>query len=298
MAEPFDASHLTHGEADVGDGVRLHYVSAGEGPLVLLLHGFPESWYAWRHRIPALAAAGLRVVAPDLRGYGTSDKPRRVRDYAPEILARDVARLVHALGAERAAVVGHDWGGGVAWLAAMQHPEEVERLAVLNCPHPGRLLRALTDPAQLRRSWYMFFFQLPGLPERLLRARGHAAIRRILLREATHPEAFTPEDIERYVEAAARPGALTGGVNYYRAILRTNPWRLQRTFRPVVAPTLVIWGERDSALGPELAEPDPGWVRDLWVERIPEAAHFVQADAPDRVNALLLDFLGGAPPNR
>ena len=211
MADPFDASHLTHGEADVGDGVRLHYVSAGAGPLVLLpAPASPRAGTRGGTESRRWPPAGLRVVAPDLRGYGTSDKPRRVRDYAPEILARDVARLVHALGAERAAVVGHDWGGAVAWLAAMQHPDEVERLAVLNCPHPRRLLRALTDPAQLRRSWYMFFFQLPGLPEHLLRARGHAAIRRILQREATHPEAFTPEDIERYVEAAARPGALRG----------------------------------------------------------------------------------------
>src|SRR3954451_16988189 len=152
------------------NGVRLHYVETGEGPLVVLLHGFPEFWWTWRHQIPALAAAGFRVVALDMRGYAESGKPPRWQDYRMEILAADVARLIAALGEERAHVVGHDWGAAVAWMVATLHPERVERLAILNVPHPARMERALrTSPRQLLHSWYMFFFQIPWLPERLMR---------------------------------------------------------------------------------------------------------------------------------
>src|SRR5512132_1806324 len=158
---------MAHRWVDVG-GLRLHCVQAGAGPLVVLLHGFPEFWYAWRHQIPALADAGYRVVAPDLPGYNTSDRPRRVRDYQPRVLAQDVAGLIVALGADSAAVAGHDWGGGLAWLLAMHHPERVQRLVILNAPHPIRFLKGLGNLRQLRRSWYILAFQLPWLPERLM----------------------------------------------------------------------------------------------------------------------------------
>jgi pimeloyl-ACP methyl ester carboxylesterase len=164
------ARGMAHRWVDVG-GLRLHCVEAGAGPLVVLLHGFPEFWYAWRHQIPALAAVGFRVVALDLRGYNTSDKPARVRDYRPRVLAQEVADLIVALSAGSAAVAGHDWGGGLAWLLAMQHPKRVERLVVLNAPHPVRFLKGLGSPRQLRRSWYVLAFQLPWLPERLGAAR-------------------------------------------------------------------------------------------------------------------------------
>ena len=152
-------------------GCAFHCVEAGAGPLVVLLRGFPEFWYAWRHQIPALAAAGFRVVALDLRGYNTSDKPARVRDYRPRVLAQEVADLIVALGAGSAAVAGHDWGGGLAWLLAMQHPERIQRPVVLNAPNPIRFLEGLGSPRQLRRSLYMLAFQLPWLPERLVAAR-------------------------------------------------------------------------------------------------------------------------------
>ena len=203
---------LREGYAEVGE-VRLHYVEAGDGPLVVLLHGFPEFWYAWRHQIPALADAGYRVVAPDLRGYNTSDKPLRVRDYRPRVLAQDVADLVVALGAGSAAVAGHDWGGGLAWLLAMQHPERIERLVILNAPHPIRFLKGLHSPRQLRRSWYMLAFQAPWLPERLMAARDFQALRRALRQQPTRPGAFTTQDIDRYVAAAAQPGALRAAIN-------------------------------------------------------------------------------------
>jgi pimeloyl-ACP methyl ester carboxylesterase len=174
MTDGASTRGMAHRWVDV-HGLRLHCVEAGAGPLVVLLHGFPEFWYAWRHQIPAVADAGYRVVAPNLRGYNTSDKPPRVRDYRPRVLARDVADLVVALGAGSAAVVGHDWGGGLAWLLAMQHPERIERLVVLNAPHPIRLLKGLRNPRQLRRSWYMLAFQAPWLPERLVAARDFRA---------------------------------------------------------------------------------------------------------------------------
>jgi pimeloyl-ACP methyl ester carboxylesterase len=197
------ARGMAHRWIDAG-GLHLHCVEAGTGPLVVLLHGLPEFWYAWRHQLPALADAGYRVVAPDLRGYNTSDKPPRVRDYRPSVLTQDVADLIVALGAGSAAVAGHDWGGVLAWLLAMQHPKRVERLVILNAPHPIRFLKGLRSPRQLRRSWYILAFQLPWLPERLVAARNFQALRWALRRQPTRPGAFTVQDIDRYV-AAGRP---------------------------------------------------------------------------------------------
>jgi epoxide hydrolase 4 len=281
---------MAHRWVDVG-GLRLHYVEAGTGPLVVLLHGFPEFWYAWRHQLPALADAGYRVVAPDLPGYNTSDKPPRVRDYRPRLLVQEVADLILALGADSATVAGHDWGGVLAWLLAMQHPERVERLVVLNAPHPIRFLKGLRSPRQLRRSWYILAFQLPWLPERLLAARDFRALRRALGRQPNRPGAFTAQDIDRYVAAAAQPGALRAAINYYRAAVRANLVAQVQTLRRVDIPTLIIWGDQDRYLGRALAEPDRGWVPDVRVERIAEASHWVQADAPERVNQLMVDFL-------
>jgi pimeloyl-ACP methyl ester carboxylesterase len=281
---------MAHRWIDVG-GLRLHCVEAGTGPLVVLLHGFPEFWYAWRYQIPALADAGYRVVAPDLRGYNTSDKPSRVRDYRPRVLVQDVADLIVALGASSAAVAGHDWGGGLAWLLAMQHPKRVERLVLLNAPHPVRFLKGLRSPRQLRRSWYILAFQLPWLPERLVAARDFQALRWIFRHQPTRPGAFTAQDIDRYVVAAAQPGALRAAINYYRAAFRANPLAQAHGLRRVDIPTLIIWGDQDRSLGRELAEPDRAWVPDVRVERIAEASHWVQADDPERVNQLMVDFL-------
>ena len=271
--------------------VRLHYVEAGKGPLVVLLHGFPEFWYSWRHQIPALASAGFQVVAPDMRGYNLSDKPRGVGAYALDALVEDVAQLIRDRGAARAVVVGHDWGGGVAWAFAMRHPEMLERLAVLNCPHPARFFDGLRTLRQLRKSWYMLAFQLPGVPEMWLRSGDYAFLRRALRAEPLRRDAFDATDVERYVAALSQPGAVAGGINYYRALFRQRPGQARAAFRPIEAPVLVVWGERDPYLGAELAEPDPALVPDVRVERLPEASHWVQNDQPERVNALLLDFL-------
>jgi pimeloyl-ACP methyl ester carboxylesterase len=276
------------------NGVRLHYVETGEGPLVVLLHGFPEFWWTWRHQIPVLAAAGFRVVALDMRGYAESDKPPRWQDYRMEILAADIAALITELGEERAHVVGHDWGAAVAWGVATFHPEQVDRLAVLNVPHPERMLHTLqTSFGQLRRSWYMFFFQIPWLPERLMRWGGRRTFEN-LYKEAK-PGAYTAEDVARSEAALLGPDGLRGPINYYRAVLRQSPRRAKAQFKPIPAPTLVIWGEQDRHLMAKMADPDPRLVPDVRVERLPDASHWVQHDEPERVNALLVEHLQRRP---
>jgi pimeloyl-ACP methyl ester carboxylesterase len=287
---------LSHSDADVGGGVRLHYVEAGEGPLVVLLHGFPEFWYSWRHQIGPLAQAGFHVVAPDMRGYDLSDKPHGWHAYDSSLLAGDIAGLIRSFGEQDAYVVGHDWGAAVAYAVAMAHPDVVRRLAILNVPHPTRMLEGFRTLRQLRKSWYMFFFQIPRLPEYLIGRDDFSFAKRSL--RADSKDAFSDEDLERYVEAWSQPGALTGMINYYRAALRRSPRGALAQMQPIKAPTMVIWGMRDRHLGSELAEPPPELVPDVRMERIAEATHWVQHDAPARVNELLLDFLGAeqAPP--
>jgi pimeloyl-ACP methyl ester carboxylesterase len=274
------------------NGVRLHYVEAGSGPLVVLLHGFPEFWYSWRHQIPALATAGFRVLAPDLRGYNESAKPLGVRQYHIDILGDDVVALIRHAGAERAHVVGHDWGGAIAWHVALTRPEIIERLAILNAPHPAAFVRELRTLTQLRKSWYVFFFQMPWLPEWFLRRRNFAFLDRTLTRDRIRPGVFTAEDIEAYKRALAQPGALTATVNYYRAALRRRPGAILRDLHPIEVPTLLIWGERDRYLGIRLTEELEQWVPNLRIERLPNASHWVQNDQPERVNELLIEFFG------
>jgi pimeloyl-ACP methyl ester carboxylesterase len=271
------------------NGIRLHRVEMGEGPPVVLLHGFPEFWWGWRRQLPALAKAGFRAIAPDLRGYNFSGKPPGVVSYRVEALAADVAGLIHALGVERAHLVGHDWGGVVAWYVAMLHPERVERLAILNAPHPVAFRRALRRGPQALRSWYAAAFQLPTLPEAALRAGGYRPLDRVFRGAAAKSGVFGEAELARYREAAARPGALTAMIHYYRAAVRHPAPRP----RPIPHDTLLVWGERDPALGVELTEGLEPWVPCLRVERIPEAGHWVQHEAADRVTELLAGFLRG-----
>ncbi|HWG44201.1 MAG TPA: alpha/beta hydrolase [Gemmataceae bacterium] len=278
----------------VVNGVRLHYVEAGSGPLVVLLHGFPEFWYSWRHQIPALAAAGFRVFAPDLRGYNWSDKPAGVPAYRLETLLEDVVGLIHQAGEEKAAIVGHDWGGVLAWHLAMLRPQVVDKLTVLNAPHPAAYWRELRSWEQMRKSWYVLFFQLPGLPEQVIGAGDYDAVDRMLRRKPVHAEAFTREDVHLYKQALSRPGALTAALNYYRA-LRYPKERKAQDIPPISAPTLLLWGEQDSYLSLRLTEGLGAWVPNLRVVRFPDASHFVQNDVPERVNRLLIDFLHGMP---
>jgi pimeloyl-ACP methyl ester carboxylesterase len=279
-----------HRDGIVG-GLRLHWVEAGEGPLVLLLHGFPEHWLAWRHQIPALAAAGFKVVAPDLRGYNLSEKPVGVASYRMERLAGDVASLVRHLGETKTHLVGHDWGGAIAWCVPALHPGLVDRLAILNAPHPLLFRRKLATLRQARRSSYVFFFQLPFLPERSLTRRRAGFLARMLRRDPVTPGAFLQEEIEAYREAFLRPGAVTAAVNYYRAAFRggTRVPGLRRSLAGI--PTLVLWGDGDRYLGPELLDGLDALVPDLRLVRIPGASHWLQSDAADRVNDELVAFL-------
>ena len=206
-----EPSKLREGNAEIGD-VRLHYVKAGDGPLIVLLHGFPEFWYGWRQQIEPLAAAGFRVVAPDMRGYNLSSRPSDVAAYDTDRLTADIRGLIQERGAESARLVGHDWGGSVAWATAMSHPEVVDRLAILNAAHPRKLSQGLHHPGQLRKSWYFFFFDLPEVPESVVHANRWHFFRHFL--HDARP-AYTPEEIDRYVEAWSQPGAATGMINYY-----------------------------------------------------------------------------------
>lgn len=269
------------------NGVRLHYVQAGSGPLVVLLHGFPEFWYAWRRQIPALAAAGFRVIAPDLRGYGLSDKPAPVEAYGLGSLVEDVRALIESTGARRASVVGHDVGAVVAWALAMQHPERVDRVCILNGPHPVRMLRGLLNPLQLVRSWYIFFFQLPQLPERVARRNDFELLLEPFARIPAR-RGWAPHELDAYRRAFEVPGALSAMINGYRAPLRGGPGVRPR---PVDAPVYVLWGDRDPYLRRSLAHPGERWAPRARVEHLPHAGHFVQHEAPDLVNARLVAFL-------
>jgi pimeloyl-ACP methyl ester carboxylesterase len=267
--------------------VRLHLAEAGpeKAPLVVLLHGFPEFWWSWRHQLRALADAGFLAVAPDMRGYNLSDKPREVKAYEIEHLTADVAAIIRSYGRSRAVVVGHDWGGGVAWQFAMSYPQMVERLVLLNCPHPERLIQALRTREQMKKSWYMFFFQLPFLPERVFARNDFAMMRRTFKKDG-----FSAEEIAPYVEAMSKEGAVRGAINYYRAAMR-RAITDRPSFPRIDAPTLVIWGEKDQYISRDLASPGPDRAPNARVERIADATHWVQHDAPDRVNELLIELI-------
>lgn len=284
-----------------GTGVRFERLSVGEvtlrcafagderGPLVVLLHGFPELWYGWRRQIPALTEAGYFVVAPDQRGYGESDKPRHARDYSRDHLVADVVGLARALGRERLFLVGHDWGGAVAWIVAQRHPQLVEKLCVLNCPHPDVLARQLlTNPRQLARSWYVFLFQLPFLTEQLASKDDYAQAARFL-KSSARQGTFSPADLEVYRAAWRQPGAMKAMLDWYRAAARHD---VKKQELGVVEPeTLLVWGTQDIALGTSLVEPTLALCRRGTAALLEEAGHFVQHEEPTRVNELLLSFL-------
>jgi pimeloyl-ACP methyl ester carboxylesterase len=260
------------------------------GRLALCLHGFPESRFSWRYQLPLLAELGYRAWAPDLRGYGeTEPKPRAVAAYLIDRLMEDVAALIDASGAETVTLIGHDWGAGLAWTFAANRVRPLERLVIMNVPHPA-VMGARMSWAQLRRSWYILFFQLPGVPEWGMTANDARAIRQAFHGMALDKANFTDEVLDRYARDAQRPGAMTGMVNWYRAAMRlrgklAGPWPVIET------PTLIVWGEEDAALGIELLDGTEAYVRDLTVRRLPGVSHWVQQEAPEKVNAILRDFL-------
>ncbi len=267
---------------------------AGRGDrLALCLHGFPESRFSWRYQLPTLATLGYRAWAPDLRGYGqTEPKPQAVGDYLIDRLMEDVAALIDASGAKSVTLIGHDWGAGLAWTFAANQVRPLERLVIMNVPHPAVMLASLRGGnwAQLRRSWYMFFFQLPGLPERMMTRDGARAIRRAFYEMAVDKTHFTPEVLDRYAADAQRPGAMRGMINWYRAAMRLGG-KLRGPWPVIEAPTLIVWGEQDAALGIELLDGTEAYVRDLTVRRLLGVSHWVQQEAPDKVNAILGEWL-------
>ena len=273
------------------NGIRLHVVQAGpqSGPPVILLHGFPENWLCWRRQIPALVEAGCRVIIPDQRGYNLSDKPEGVKAFSMGELVKDVIGLIDALGYEKVNLVGHDWGAAVAWVVANQHPERLHRLGILNVPHPEVMKRFLKrDLEQLRRSWYILFFQLPWLPEALMRAQDWRAMIRAL-RDSGRTHTFTDEDIEKYKEAWSQPGALTAMLNWYRAAVRFQMPDMKDA--RIRVPTLMMWGMKDMALSHRLARPSMDYCEEGNLILFPEATHWVQLDEADSVNHYLADFL-------
>jgi pimeloyl-ACP methyl ester carboxylesterase len=276
------------------DSVRLHTVQAGpaDGPPVVLLHGFPEFWYGWRHQIGPLANAGFRVVVPDQRGYNASDIPADVADYRAERLARDVVELVDAVGTDAspptANVVGHDFGAFVAWWLALHNPERVDRLGILNVPHPTVFRRTFWRSwDQKLRSWYVGFFQLPRVPEAVLRTNDWRLLDRAL-RQTSRPGTFSESDLERYHEAWSQPGALRGMLNWYRSIVRDRP----RPHRTRVDPeTLVIWGAQDSALKRTMARRSVEYCTNGRLALFEDATHWVQHEEPVAVADRLIEFL-------
>jgi pimeloyl-ACP methyl ester carboxylesterase len=275
-----------------GAGVRLHAQAAGpnDGPLVVLLHGFPEFWYGWRHQLSALAEAGYRVVVPDQRGYNRSDAPRPVSAYDLDRLVDDVCAVIDAAGRDRAAVVGHDWGAMVGWHLAHAHPERLRRLAVLNVPHPHVFRETLrSSPGQLLRSTYALFFQLPAVPEWLL-GRNDGQLLAALLRGSGRTGTFDDTDLAIYRRAWQRPGRLRGMLHWYRAAAR-RALRTAPPSAPIDVPTLVVWGAQDVALSRRMAAPSAALCTDGQLKMIEDATHWVQHDAPATVNRLLLDHL-------
>ncbi len=273
------------------ESTRLHVIEAGptDGPLVILLHGFPEFWFGWHNQIACLAEAGWRVLVPDQRGYNLSSKPSGLSAYRMDRLAGDVIGLMDALGYQKASLVGHDWGGVIAWVTAVLHPEQVEKLVVLNAPYPPVTFSTLLrHPSQLWKSGYMYFFQLPRLPEWMLRKKDWQLMIQGI-RGSSHPGAFQAGDFEYYRQAWAQPGAMTGMLNWYRAFFR-RPFRLPLSPR-LQMPVLLLWGAQDVALGRELAEASIRICADGRLVYFENASHWLQHEQAEAVNQHLLEFI-------
>jgi pimeloyl-ACP methyl ester carboxylesterase len=281
---------------DVGE-VTLAVEEAGAGDLVVLLHGFPELSHSWRRQIPVLAAAGYRAVAPDLRGYGDSDAPPDVADYALPKLVGDIAGLIHAEGEGGAHLVGHDWGGSIAWVLSARAPELVKSLTILNSPHPVASAEARQIPEQQQKSWYMLLFQFPDVAEAWLANDDFANLRRFVFDTAA-PGTFPADDRAVFCDALARPGRLTAALNYYRANIPPENWlKPPPDLPPVTVPTTIIWAEADAYMSGMLLELSTRKVAGpLHVDRLPGVSHWVQQEVPDTVTDLLLSALRRAAP--
>lgn len=281
---------ITFGYAQVG-GVKLHYAKAGTGEkLVLLLHGFPEFWYSWRHQLSALSDE-YTVVAPDMRGFNLSDKPKAVSDYETDKLVDDITGLIRHLGREKAAVIGHDWGATVAWSVAMKNPEYVWKLGALQVP-PISVWRKNQSLKQLLASWYMFFFQIPALPEYLFQLNNYAALEKSLRESTAEKGIFADEDIAEYKKAWSEPDVLSGMLSYYRANIVKRFLSKREEPPKINIPTLFIYGERDKAVLPQTVAGVGDLIGASYREvRIPTSGHWVQQEAKGEVTGALREFL-------
>lgn len=271
------------------NGIQLHYKTKGQGKLMLMLHGFPEFWYSWRYQITEFAQ-DYKVVALDLRGYNDSDKPKELAAYKIDVLVEDIAGVIKGLGYDNCILVSHDWGGAIAWNFAYTYPEMLEKFIVMNLPHPAKFSQGLKTPQQLLKSWYIFWFQLPYLPERSLQANNYQSIANIFQKTAIDKTAFTPEDLEAYKKAAAKPGALTAMLNYYRNIFK-GLLKSPQEWTKLSLPILMIWGENDTALGKELTYGTEEYCTDFTLKYIPNCSHWVQQEQPKLVNQYMREFL-------
>ena len=273
------------------NGIQLHVVMAGpqSGPPVVLLHGFPENWRCWIRQLPALVSAGCRVIIPDQRGYNLSDKPKGIYSYRIEELTRDILGLIDELEYEKVNLIGHDFGALVAWMLAVKHPERLHRLGIINVPHPAVMWRFLRrDFEQMRRSWYVLFFQLPWLPEIIL-SLGSWRITTSGMRRSGRPNAFTHDDIEKYKESWSQPGAMTAMLNWYRAAARYRPEVTDDM--QVAVRTLILWGVNDVALSRRMARPSLDYCEEGNLIFFPDATHWVQREDADEVNKHLLKLI-------
>jgi pimeloyl-ACP methyl ester carboxylesterase len=273
------------------NGVSLHVAQAGpaDGPLVVLLHGFPEFWLEWREYFAPLAQAGFRVVAPDQRGYNLSSKPQGVAAYRLDLLAADIFALADSLGRKTFRLVGHDWGSTVAWWMATRNPSRLERLVTIDAPHPAVWINAVRhDPVQRRKSWYVQALRIPRLPEFLIRLGGYSGLTKALT-SAARKDAFPPEILTQYKTAWQQPGALTAMINWYRAV--TSDDLAMPAPKSITVPTLILWGDKDIYVGPKLAEACAALCSDVRVVHFPDAGHWLPHDERDAVIGHLLEFL-------
>ncbi len=276
------------------NGLRFEVAEAGPADgerLALCLHGFPELNFSWRHQMPMLAELGYRVWAPNQRGYGKSSRPVGVEAYAVPNLVADAAALIDASGAKQVTLIGHDWGAMVAWFFAMNRARPLERLVIMNVPHPACFARELKTWKQMRKSWYMGFFQLPWLPEAMLTANGARAVKQAFRGSAIDKSRFPDRDLDVYARAALEPGAMTAMLNWYRAAARSRASG-PRDYPVIETPTLIVWGEEDVAIDIATLDGTEAYVRDLTIERLPNVSHWVQQEAPEKVNAILREWLG------
>ena len=278
------------------NGLTFEVDQCGEGEnFALLLHGFPESKFSWRYQMQLLARHGYRVWAPNMRGYGKTSRPGKVADYHVDHLVADAAALIDAAGAKNTLLMAHDWGAVVAWLFAIKKARPLERLVIMNVPHPACMVRELKTWAQRKKTWYVFFFQIPWLPEFALRRRGAEAIGRAFVDMAVDKTRFPPAVTDEYRRNALEPGAMKAMINYYRAAVRAGEKAMNPEPGTVDVPTLMIWGLEDTALGKATTAGTDRYVKDLTLRYLPGVSHWVQQEAPEKVNAMIDAWLSGEP---